>query len=181
MLESKRIKSTPLKIEGVFGLKTHPKIDERGSLTRLWEEDLIISEFNMKQMSVVNNHSKLTLRGLHYQISPHLENKIIYCIVGKIFEVVLDLRDNSNTYGKHLTLETGPNSNFQGLVVPSGCAHGYMTLARKSNLIYLMDNVYLAESARGVLWNDPDLDIKWPSKPRIISRKDLSWPQFKNL
>ena len=181
MFESKRIKSTPLKIEGVYGLKTYPRIDERGSLTRLWEEDFLVSEFNMKEMSIVNNHATLTLRGLHYQTSPHLENKIIYCIVGKIFEVVVDLRDNSNTYGKHLTVETGSNSNFLGLVVPSGCAHGYMTLTPKANLIYLMDNVHSAESARGVLWNDPDLDIKWPSTPRILSKKDSSWPLFKHL
>ena len=181
MFESKRVKSTPLKIEGVFGLQTDPISDERGSLTRLWEEDLMVTEFKMRQMSIVSNDAKFTLRGLHFQISPHAENKIIYCIAGKIFEVVVDLRDNSNTFGSHLTLETGFNCHFQGLVIPSGCAHGYMTLDRKSNVIYLMDNIHSTDSSRGVLWNDPDLDIKWPSQPLILSKRDSNWPLLKNL
>jgi|688.fasta_scaffold1137816_1 dTDP-4-dehydrorhamnose 3,5-epimerase len=181
MFESERIKSIPLQIEGVFGLITRPKDDSRGSLTRLWEENFIQSEFSIKQISITNNPTRLTLRGMHYQKSPYLENKIIYCNSGKIFEVVLDIRKDSQTYAKHLTVETGSTSEFQGLVVPSGCAHGYMTLETNCSLIYFIDNVYSAESARGILWNDPNLNIKWPSKPSIISEKDLSWPLLKSL
>jgi dTDP-4-dehydrorhamnose 3,5-epimerase len=181
MFESERIKSIPLQIEGVFGLVTQPKVDERGSLTRLWEESMKNTRFNIEQIIITNNPKKLTLRGLHYQKSPYAENKIIYCNSGKIFEVVLDIRNNSQTYGKHLTVETGLKSEFQGLVVPLGCAHGYMTLETNSSLIYFIDNVYSAENARGILWDDPSLRIKWPSKPSIVSKKDLSWPLLKSI
>ena len=181
MIESERIKSIPLSIEGVFGLVTLSNVDKRGNLTRLLEENFILNAFNIKQISITNNPAKFTLRGMHYQKSPYPENKIIYCISGKIFEVVLDLRNNSQTYGKHLTVETGTTSEFQGLVVPLGCAHGYMTLEPNSSLIYFIDNIYSAESAKGILWNDPNLNIKWPSKPSIISERDLSWPLFDSL
>ena len=181
MFESERIKCIPLGIEGVFGLVTQPKIDERGSLTRLWEENLVLSRFNVKQISITNNPIKFTLRGLHYQKTPYFENKVIYCSSGKVFEVVLDLRNDSLTIGKHLNVETGPSCEFQGLIVPFGCAHGYMTLEPNSSLIYFIDNVYSAENAKGILWDDPSFNIKWPSKPIIISKRDSSWPLFNLL
>ena len=106
----------------------------------------------------------------------HSETKIIQCIGGKVFDVIVDLRKESNTYFKHTSLEIGPSSEYQGLVVPSGCAHGYMTLEANSTLIYFMDNVYSAESSCGVLWDDPSLKIEWPSKPSVISKQDLEWP-----
>jgi len=181
MFQSERIEVIPLRIEGVFGLATNQKQDERGTLTRLWEENLTQSKFSIKQISIVTNPKPLTLRGLHFQTSPYSENKIIYCISGKIFEVVLDLRIHSKTYGEHLTVETGLTSDLQGLVVPIDCAHGYLTLAPNSSLIYFIDNFYSAESARGVLWNDPNLEINWPANPSVISKRDSSWPQLKNL
>lgn len=181
MFESERIKSIPLQIEGVFGLVTEPKIDERGSLTRIWEENFALSRFHIKQISITNNPVKFTLRGLHYQKLPFFENKVIYCNSGKIFEVVLDLRNDSLTFGKHLTVETGSACEFQGLLVPLGCAHGYMTLEPNSSLIYFMDNFYSAENARGILWNDPSLNIDWPSQPLIISKRDKSWPLLNSL
>jgi dTDP-4-dehydrorhamnose 3,5-epimerase len=119
-----------------------------------------------------------TLRGLHYQKFPFSETKIIQCISGKVFDVILDMRKESSEYGKHITLEIGPSSEFQGLVVPSGCAHGYMTLEANSTLIYFMDNIYSAENSCGVLWNDQNLKIKWPFMPAVISKQDSKWPEL---
>ena len=176
-MEDKRlIKSVPLKIEGSFGLVSESTSDSRGTLTRIWENNLIPTEFSFEQISIVANPTSFTLRGLHYQKFPYSETKIIQCISGKVFDVIVDLRKESNTYAKHISLEIGPSSEYQGLVVPSGCAHGYMTLEANSTLIYFMDNVYSAESSCGVLWDDPILKIEWPFKPSVISKQDLEWP-----
>lgn len=178
MKDKRLITSVPLKIDGSFGLKSKSVSDARGDLVRIWESSLISTEFNLKQASIVTNPVSFTLRGLHYQKSPYSETKIIQCISGKVFDVVLDLRKESNSYGKYITLEVGPRSEYQGLVVPSGCAHGYLTLEANSTLIYFMDNLYSAENSCGILWSDPNLEIKWPYKPVFVSKKDLSWPLF---
>jgi len=176
-MEDKRlITSVPLKIDGSFGLVSKSVADVRGALTRLWENSLIPTGFSIKQASIVTNPVSLTLRGLHYQKFPYSETKIIQCISGKAFDVILDLRKESNTYGQHTSLEIGPNSEYHGLVVPSGCAHGYITLEVNSTLIYFMDNIYSNENSFGILWNDPSLEIEWPFKPVVISKQDLEWP-----
>jgi dTDP-4-dehydrorhamnose 3,5-epimerase len=176
MKDKRPITSVPLKIDGSFGLVSKSVIDARGTLTRIWENSLLSTGFSLNQASIVSNPTSLTLRGLHYQKFPYSETKIIQCISGKVFDVILDLRKESNTYGKHITLEIGPSSIYQGLVVPSGCAHGYITLEVNSTLIYFMDNVYSAQDSFGVLWNDPRLAIEWPFKPVVISKQDLEWP-----
>ena len=176
MKDKRPITSVPLKIDGSFGLVSNSVADVRGALTRIWENSLIPTGFSLKQASIVTNPTSLTLRGLHYQKFPYSETKIIQCISGKAFDVILDLRKESNTYGKHTTLEIGPDSEYQGLVVPSGCAHGYITLEVNSTLIYFMDNIYSNENSSGVLWNDPRLEIEWPFKPVVISKQDLEWP-----
>jgi dTDP-4-dehydrorhamnose 3,5-epimerase len=181
-MEGKRlIKSVPLKIEGSFGLVSKSVSDTRGTLTRIWENSLISNEFRLKQASIVGNPMSFTLRGLHYQKFPFSETKIIQCISGKVFDVILDMRKESSEYGKHITLEIGPSSEYQGLVVPSGCAHGYMTLEVNSTLIYFMDNIYSTENSCGVLWNDQNLKIEWPQKPVLVSENDLAWPLFNEI
>jgi dTDP-4-dehydrorhamnose 3,5-epimerase len=181
-VEDKRpIISVPLILEGCFGLVSKSVSDERGTLTRLWENNLIPTGFSLKEASIVVNPMSFTLRGLHYQKFPFSETKIIQCISGKVFDVVLDMRKESSTYGKHITLEIGPSSEYQGLVVPFGCAHGYLTLEANSTLIYFMDNIYSVENSCGILWNDSNIDIKWPYKPVFVSENDLDWPLFNEL
>jgi len=178
-MEDKRpITSVPLKIEGSFGLVSESSSDSRGTLTRIWENNLIPTEFSFEQISIVANPTSFTLRGLHYQKLPYSETKIIQCIGGKVFDVILDMRKESNSYGKHITQEIGPSSDYQGLVVPSGCAHGYMTLEANSTLIYCMDNIHSAKNSYGVLWTDQNLKIEWPRIPTIISKQDLNWPEL---
>jgi len=181
-VEDKRlITSVPLMVEGSFGLISKSVSDKRGTLTRIWEDSLISTEFSLKQASIVANPTSFTLRGLHYQKFSFSETKIIQCISGKVFDVILDLRKESSAYGKHITLEIGPSCEYQGLVIPSGCAHGYMTLEDNTTLVYFMDNIYSAENSYGILWNDPNLEIKWPQKPVFMSKNDLTWPLFNEL
>ena len=174
----KLIKTVPLKIEGSFALASSSISDSRGTLTRIWEKNLTPNEFSFEQISVVDNPRSFTLRGLHYQKFPYSETKIIQCISGKVFDVILDLRKESNSYRKHITQEIGPSSEYQGLVVPSGCAHGYMTLEANSTLIYCMDNIYSVKNSYGVLWNDQNLKIEWPFMPTVISKQDSNWPEL---
>jgi dTDP-4-dehydrorhamnose 3,5-epimerase len=167
-----------LQIEGVFGLIQQSKLDSRGTLTRVWDSKSLPSNFNLIQASVVFNPTEGTLRGLHYQSEPYSENKVIQCISGRVFDVVVDLRKDSSTFGCHLELVIGPFEDFQGIFVPAGCAHGYLTLEINSDLIYFMDNEYSLNHSEGLLWNDTKLSIDWPHEPVLISERDSKWPQI---
>jgi len=165
----------PLAIDGVFGIVSEPNIDSRGFLVRVWDKDSPMGNFNLVQSSFVFNPQKNTLRGLHYQSSPHSENKVVQCVSGKVFDVIVDLREKSDTFREHLEFSLGPNETFIGVLIPVGCAHGYLTLESNTSLIYFMDKEYFPESAEGLLWNDPLLAINWPTHPDLISERDSKW------
>lgn len=170
----------PLGIGGVYGIKAMAREDTRGSLTRVWDKKLILENFDLIQSSIVKNPMAKTLRGLHFQSFPFSENKIVYCISGKVFDVVVDLREESSTLKEHKTIILGPKENYLGVIIPSGCAHGYLTLEDNSELLYFMDREYSKEFSRGLFWNDPTLSIRWPSEPVLISELDLKWPLMEN-
>lgn len=169
---------SPLGIKGSYGIQLQEKVDSRGSLTRIWDINMFLDKFSVKQISLVNNPTKHTLRGLHFQKAPFEENKLVYCIYGKVFDVLVDLRIESETYLQYLNLEIGPDLKYQGLQVPSGCAHGYITLEESSTLLYLMDEEHDPQAASGIAWNDPLIGVKWPFEPGIISDKDATWPKL---
>ena len=104
------------------------------------------------------------------------ENKVIQCVSGKVFDLILDLRKDSSTYKKHIEIEIGPECEYQGLFIPAGCAHGYLTLEPNSTLIYFMDKAYSPENSKGIRWNDSRLLINWPCQPTLVSQQDLQWP-----
>ena len=131
--------------------------------------------FNFVQYSFVLYPHKNTLRGLHYQNYPHSENKVVQCVSGKVFDVIVDLRENSETFREHLEVCLGPDETFIGVLIPVGCAHGYLTLEENTSLIYFMDKEYFPESAQGLLWDDPLLGINWPTQPDLISERDSKW------
>jgi dTDP-4-dehydrorhamnose 3,5-epimerase len=172
------MKFEPLTIEGVYGIASKPYKDFRGELTRIWDENSILSKFNLSQSSIVSNPTMGTLRGIHFQAPPFSENKIVECLSGKVFDVVVDLRVDSPSYGSCLELLLGPLQTFLGVVVPAGCAHGYLTLEPDTTLIYFMDKEYSPENSMGLHWDDPKLSIKWPINPLLISAQDSSWPGF---
>ena len=167
-----------LGLEGVLGIVEESQSDSRGTFTRVWDSNSFIKGFELNQASIVTNPRSATLRGLHYQAEPFSENKIVECVSGKVFDVVVDLRKESRTYGEHLEIEIGPLEPFVGLFIPAGCAHGYLTLETNSTLIYFMDKEYSAENSYGLLWCDPKLSISWPSEPSLISKRDSNWPQL---
>ncbi|MFU8897581.1 MAG: dTDP-4-dehydrorhamnose 3,5-epimerase [Roseinatronobacter sp.] len=118
-----------------------------------------------------------TLRGLHYQVAPHGEAKLVRCIRGAIVDVILDLRRGSPTFMKwaHFTLTA---DNLKQLLVPSGFAHGFQTLEDDTEVSYLVSHPYTPEAERGVRWNDPAAAIEWPLDPTEISDKDRNWPDL---
>ena len=175
-MSKSRINFSPLQIKDSSAIMLKTVVDERGTLTRIWEDNSVLNEFKLRQASIVNNPKLGTLRGLHFQDEPYSESKVIQCVYGKVFDVIVDLRKNSTTYKKYLGIEIGPNCEYQGLFVPQGCAHGYLTLEPNSTLIYFMNNSYSPLHTLGIRWDDLTLDIKWPVKPTLISQQDLQWP-----
>ena len=169
----------PLEIDGALGIRETMNYDFRGSFVRTWDINSAIGDFKIKQASFTLNPNVGTLRGLHYQYEPFAENKVVYSPSGKIFEVILDLREGSATFEKHLSFEVGPKCKYIGLYIPAGCAHGYLTLEPNSALVYYMDMEYSKKHSKGVLWNDPKYGIPWPRSPLHVSEADLNWKATK--
>ena len=168
------------KISGVFEMHLEPTLDERGFFARSWcREEFESYGLNPKlvQCSVSFNIRKGTLRGIHYQAAPYAESKLVRCTRGAIYDVVVDLRPQSPTFkdwiSKVLTAE-----NHHMVYVPEGCAHGFLTLEDASEVFYQMSEIFNAESARGVRWDDPAFQIAWPEKVEVISERDRSFPNF---
>ncbi len=167
-------------LSGAFLIEPAQFYDERGSFGVLWSEE----EFRTRGMNahVVQyncsyNKRKGTLRGMHFQIKPHEEAKLVRCTAGAIYDVIVDLRRDSPTFCKWLGVELSAN-NRQLLYVPEGFAHGYQTLADGSEVSYLISESYHPESARGVRWDDPAFGIEWPEQVTVIAERDASYPDF---
>jgi dTDP-4-dehydrorhamnose 3,5-epimerase len=167
-----------LELEGVYGITSDISEDNRGSFFRVFEAPLFEGKFEISQGSIANNPAEKTLRGLHYQDTPHAEAKMIQCMVGQVFDVLVDIRKDSPTFGQHLSLFLGPQQIYQGVFIPKGFAHGYLTLEPNSTLLYFMDQPYIPELARGIIWNDPSLKINWPFDPVIISERDRNFKEL---
>lgn len=126
-----------------------------------------------------SHSSKGTLRGLHYQKDPKAQAKLVTTITGTIFDVAVDIRKNSSTFGKWIG-EILSKQNHRLLYVPEGFAHGFCVLSDKADVIYKVNNEYSPENDRGILWNDPEVEVQWPIENPIISEKDTKQPLLKN-
>lgn len=171
---------TELPIAGAWQLGMERLADERGHFARIWCEDELRRHGIDARIAQVNtgfSSSVGTLRGLHYQTAPHLESKLVRCLRGRVFDVLVDLRRPSPTYcrwfGMELSAELG-----EMLYVPPGCAHGYLTLEPNCELMYFASAPYARESARGVRYDDPGFSITWPRSVEVISSADRCWPDF---
>lgn len=167
-------------LAGVFCISLIPMEDERGYFARSFCKN----EFEKRglhhyfvQCNISYNRKKGTVRGLHYQIAPHEEVKIVSCRRGRIFDVVVDIRKDSPTYGEWIGIELS-EANHKSLYIPQGFAHGFQTLCDDADVFYLMGHYYFPDSARGILWNDPKLNIAWPIKESIVSEKDKNLPRL---
>ena len=165
-------------IQGCYGFEISSYRDQRGDTKKLINASLEFSGFTVARIIYVKNPKVNTLRGLHFQSNPFSENKILESLSGKILDRVIDLRKDSKTYLNQFFQEVGPDEKIQGLFIPAGCAHGYLTLKPNSSMIYSMDKDYSERNVKGIRWNDPLFEVTWPEKPFIISDQDKSWPNF---
>lgn len=163
-----------LEINGLYEIDLKPHFDERGFFMRVYD----IDEFRVNKLHrdwVQENHSrserKGIIRGLHFQIEPYAETKLVRCVRGEIFDVAVDLRKGSGTFGEwHGVLLSEENKKMY--YIPRGFAHGFCTISEVSEVLYKVDNYYSPEHERGLIWNDPDISIEWPIKDPILSAKD---------
>ncbi|NOR64596.1 MAG: dTDP-4-dehydrorhamnose 3,5-epimerase [Candidatus Scalindua sp.] len=165
-------------IEGLYVVELNKLGDERGFFARAWCEKEFAGKnltSRMVQANTSYSKNKGTLRGLHYQVSPHEEAKLMRCIKGAIFDVAVDLRPDSGTYKKWFGIEL-TESNRRMLFIPEGFAHGYQTLVEDTEVFYMSSAFYASEAERGLRWNDPAIAIKWPITENLnITDKDRSW------
>ncbi len=126
------------------------------------------------------SHQAGVLRGLHFQYPPHVQSKLIRVIKGSVYDVIVDMRNNSPTYKKWFSVELS-GDNFKMLFVPAGFAHGFCTLENDTEVIYKVDTLYAPQSDGGIRWDDPDLKISWPVKNPIVSEKDKKLPFLRDI
>ena len=171
---------TPTRLQGATLVDLAPHHDERGFFARSWcrrefEEQGLNP--NLVQCNISYNKVKGTLRGMHLQLPPFAEAKLVRCTRGAIHDVIIDLRPVSLTYCKWTSVEL-TESNLKMLYVPEEFAHGFQTLVDDSEVFYQMFEFYSPEHATGVRWDDPAFGIRWPLDNPILSAKDRSYPLF---
>ena len=172
---------TELSLSGAYLVDIQPQADERGFFARTFCEHEfaaagLVSRF--PQASVSYNARRGTVRGMHFQAAPHEETKLVRCLVGAVYDVIVDLRPVSPTYRRSIGLELSAQ-NRSALYIPKGFAHGFQSLMDNSELLYMIDVGYVADAARGVRWNDPFIDVKWPEPIEVIADRDNSFPDWR--
>ena len=176
------MKFEKLELEGAFIIMPEKLNDERGYFTRSWDKEIFEKNkinSSILQCNISYNKKKGTVRGLHYQTKPFEEAKLVRCTNGKVFEVLLDLRRDSKTYLKWIGIEID-SKDLKMIFVPEGFALGFQTLEDDTTLFYQMSQIYKPEFARGVRYDDPILNIKWPIEVTNSSEKDKDWKFLKN-
>jgi dTDP-4-dehydrorhamnose 3,5-epimerase len=169
---------TPLR--GVFVIELDRKGDYRGFFARVYCRNEFAEHGLATEFVQVNNSlsaSRGTLRGMHYQLKPHAETKLVRCVRGGLWDCVLDLRPGSPTFGKWFGVDLTAE-NRRMMYVPKGCAHGFMTITDDAEALYFVDAFYAPEHERGVRWDDPAFAIEWPFDPVVISDKDRGHADF---
>ena len=171
---------TETELKGAFLIEPDRKEDARGFFARTW----CVEEFKahgldprVVQCNISFNKKKGTLRGMHWQVEPHPEAKLVRCTMGALWDVIIDLRPDSPTYKQHLGVELTPE-NRKMLFIPAGFAHGFQTLADNTEVFYQMSEFFVPNCARGLRWNDPAFGIAWPPGERIINDRDSNYLDF---
>jgi dTDP-4-dehydrorhamnose 3,5-epimerase len=170
----------PTALPGVMVITIEPHEDARGFFARAFCEDEFARAgiaLRPRQINLSHNDKALTLRGLHYQTPPHAEIKLVQCVRGRVFDVAVDLRSDSPAYRRWFGLELAPELRRM-LLVPEGCAHGYLTLQDDSDVFYLVSAPFAPEAQAGVRWDDPAFGIAWPARPTLLSPRDQAFADF---
>ncbi len=170
-------------VDGAFVVHLDERHDERGSFARTFCVDEFAAagiDFAPVQCNLSRNTAAGTLRGLHFQSPPHEEAKLVQCISGALFDVIVDLREDSPTFGRtaSVVLDAAAGRLFY---IPPGCAHGFLTREPDTTIFYSMGSRFVAGADRGIRWNDPELAIPWPDAPRVISDRDATYPLFADV
>ncbi len=175
------MKFNQTKLEGAFIIDLDKHRDERGFFARTWcRQEFRDHGLNtdIAQTSISFNKRAGTLRGMHFQVEPYEETKLVRCTRGALHDVILDLRIGSPTYRQWTAVELSAD-NYRMLYIPAGFAHGFITLEENTEATYLISDPYVPDSASGIRWDDPVFDMKWPRAIEVISDRDLEWPDFK--
>lgn len=171
-------RETPL--AGAVVLDPESHVDHRGSFTRAFCRREFASHGlnpDVAQCSLSYNRSRGTLRGMHYQAAPSEEAKLVRCVRGAVYDVIIDLRPRSPTYTQHFAVELTAE-NRRAIYIPEGFAHGFQSLEDDSEILYQMSEFYAPDRARGVRWDDPAFAIRWPIADPIILERDDTYPDF---
>jgi dTDP-4-dehydrorhamnose 3,5-epimerase len=171
---------TETKLKGAFVIEIERIVDERGSFGRSWCAKEMKAQglnTNISQTNVSFNKSKGTLRGMHYQLEPYQEAKLVRCSRGCIYDVIIDLRKDSPTFKQWIGVELSQD-NYKMLYVPEDFAHGFITLEDNCEISYIMSEFYVPGAGATIRWNDPVFKIEWPFEPKVMSEKDELQPDF---
>jgi len=171
-------RKTPL--DGARLIELEKRGDDRGFFARFFCEREFEQAGLVNKFVQVNNSlsaKRGTLRGMHYQLNPAAEVKVVRCLRGALYDAILDMRPNSPTFGKSFGAELTPENRLM-MYVPRGFAHAILTLADDTEALYLVSDFYAPDQERGIRWNDPRFNVEWPIEPSEISPKDAAWPDF---
>lgn len=174
-----RFVSTPL--DGAYVIELEPRSDERGFFARAFDREEFRAhglDPDVVQCNISFNLRRGILRGMHYQLPPKAEAKLVRCVAGAIYDVIVDLRPGSPTHARWFGVELDARDR-RALYVPKGFAHGYETLSDEAEVHYQVSEFYTPEQERGVRWNDPAFGIAWPIGEPILSAKDAAYPDYR--
>jgi dTDP-4-dehydrorhamnose 3,5-epimerase len=172
------VKYTPTAVDGVMIIDIEPHRDDRG----FFSLSFCANEFaeyglnaNVAQTNLSYNYARGTLRGMHRQVPPHADAKLVRCTRGAIVDVAVDLRPESSTYGQHVMVQLSAD-NRRALFLPPYVAHGFQTLADNTEVLYQVSGLCQPDEEQGFRWDDPEFGIKWPLPVSVISEQDANWP-----
>ena len=174
------MKFTETPLSGAFLVELEPRHDDRGFFSRMFSA----REFrnhglrdDLTEVSLSRNLKAGTLRGMHFQRAPHEETKLVRVVRGRVFDVIVDIRNASPTFGQWFGRELSSESGT-ALYVPAGFAHGFLTLEDQTDVLYQISDTFCPEAAAGFAWNDPNIAIRWPRTPTVISQADQTRQKF---
>ncbi len=175
------MKFSETQISGAYLIEIEPHVDERGFFARTFCMQEFANhglESTFQQCNVSFTKKQGTIRGMHYQVSPYTETKLVRCTKGAIYDVILDLRPDSPSFKQYVGMELNAD-NHRMFYIPHGCAHGLQTLVDDTEVFYQMSGSYHADAARGIRWNDPVFGIIMPLPVAVINERDRDYPDFR--
>ncbi|MFD2203295.1 dTDP-4-dehydrorhamnose 3,5-epimerase [Shivajiella indica] len=171
---------TETKLKGAFEIEIKKLVDERGFFGRSWCANEMAEHGlnpNVRQANTSFTKTKGSIRGMHFQVAPYQESKLVRCTKGSIYDVIIDLRPDSPTFKQWIGVELSER-NYKMLYVPEDFAHGFITLEDNCEVTYLVTQFYTPGAEAGIRWNDPAFGIEWPLDPTVISEKDRNHPNY---